>query len=328
MIKLWFLPCQKKFRLLKKTESQEILSEFDSPLEYRPLVADLLNKNKGLFAAKDSDLTFTDTVKFRIDTGDAPPIRLRPYRIRLKNQPIVHKAVDEMLEAGILRRSHSQYSFPVVIVDKKDGTKRFCIDFRVLNKVTKPISWLLPLIDDVLSLLKGAKFFTSLDMKSGYWQVLVHEEDREKTAFSVPGRGLFKCNCLPFGLINAPSVFQSLMSIVLEGLNHFCQAYLDDILIFSTTVEDHLSHIDQVFDLYVNQALMACRFSVNRSTGFSPHYLVYLNDPVVPLDNILMPRNKYMGEKSHLQMLEKQHQIFQSVHQHLKTSRARQKKIC
>ena len=82
----------------------------------------------------------------------------------------------------------------------------------------------------------------------------------------------------------------------------------------------------QSWDLYVNQALMACRFSVNRSTGFSPHYLVYLNDPVVPLDNILMPRNKYMGEKSHLQMLEKQHQIFQSVHQHLKKSRARQKK--
>ena len=167
----------------EKTMSQEILSEFDSPLEYRPLVADILNKNKGLFAAKDSDLTFTDTVKFRIDTGDAPPIRLRPYRIPFKKQPIVHKAVDEMLEASIIRRSHSQYSFPVVIVDKKDGTKRFCIDFRSLNKVTKPISWPLPLIDDVLSLLKGAKFFTSLDMKSGYWQVLVHEEDREKMLF-------------------------------------------------------------------------------------------------------------------------------------------------
>ena len=237
-----------KISSVEKVESQDMLSEFDSPLEYRSIVAELLNENKDLFAAKDSDLTFTNTVKFKIDTGDAPPIRLRPYRIPLKNQPIVNRAVDEMLEAGIIRRSHSQYSFPVVIVDKKDGSKRFCIDFRALNKVTKPISWPLPLIDDVLSLLKGANFFTSLDMKSGYWQVLVHEKDREKTAFSVPGRGLFECNCLPFGLINAPSVFQSLMSIVLEGLSHFCQAYLDDILIFSATIEEHLSHIHQVFD--------------------------------------------------------------------------------
>ncbi|MEW8546530.1 MAG: reverse transcriptase domain-containing protein [Candidatus Thiodiazotropha sp.] len=233
---------------VEQVKIEDTLSEFDSPSEFKPLVAELLNKNRDLFAAKDSDLTFTDTIKFKIDTGNAPPIRLRPYRIPLRNQPIVHKAVDEMLEAGIIRKSHSQYSFPVVIVDKKDGSKRFCIDFRALNKVTKPISWPLPLIDDVLSLLKGAKYFTSLDMKSGYWQILMDEKDREKTAFSVPGRGLFECNSLPFGLVNAPSVFQSLMAIVLEGLNSFCQAYLDDILIFSATIEDHLSHINQVFD--------------------------------------------------------------------------------
>ena len=233
---------------IQKHKQEDGLSEFDSPLELRPMVAALLKNNEDLFAAKDSDLTFTDTVKFKIDTGDAPPIKLRPYRIPLNNQPLVHKAVDEMLEAGIIRPSHSQYSFPVVIVDKKDGSKRFCIDFRALNKVTKIISWPLPLIDDVLSLLKGARYFTSLDMKSGYWQILVDEKDREKTAFSVPGRGLFECNCLPFGLINAPAVFQFLMSRVLEGLNHFCQAYLDDILIFSATIEDHISHINQVFD--------------------------------------------------------------------------------
>ena len=233
---------------VEQVKTEDMLSEFDSPSEYKPLVAALLNKNRDLFAAKDIDLIFTDTIKFRIDTGDAPPIRLRPYRIPLRNQPIVSKAKDEMLEAGIIRKSHSQYSFPVVIVDKKDGSKRFCIDFRALNKVTKPISWPLSLIDDVLSLLKSAKYFKSLDIKSGYWQILMDEKEREKTAFSVPGKGLFECNCLPFGFVNAPSVFQSLMAVVLEGLNFFCQAYLDDILIFSDTLENHLSHINQVFD--------------------------------------------------------------------------------
>ena len=231
-----------------KIENTDLLSDFDSPLEYRALVTEMLQENRDLFAAKDSDLTFTDTVKMKIDTGDTPPIRLRPYRIPLKNQPVVNKAIDEMLEAGIIRRSRSEYAFPVVIVDKKDGSKRFCIDFRALNKVTKPISYPLPLIDDMLSLLGGSKFFTSLDMKSGYWQILMDEKDREKTAFSVPGRGLFECNSLPFGLVNAPSVFQSLMAVVLEGLSHFCAAYLDDILIFSASVEEHISHVIQVFE--------------------------------------------------------------------------------
>ena len=159
---------QESIASVTKVENETWLSEFDSPLEFKSMVAELLNKNKDLFAAKDSELTFTDIVKFHIDTGDAPPMRLRPYRIPLKKQPLVHKAVDDMLEAGIIRKSQSQYSFPVVIVDKKDGSKRFCIDFRALNKITKPISWPLPLIDDVLSLLKGANYFTSLDMKSGY----------------------------------------------------------------------------------------------------------------------------------------------------------------
>lgn len=163
-----------------------MLSDFDLPLEYRALVTEMLQENRDLFAAKDSDLTFTDTVKMKIDTGDTPPIRLRPYRIPLKNQPVVNKAIDEMLEAGIIRRSRSEYAFPVVIVDKKDGSKRFCIDFRALNKVTKPISYPLPLIDDMLSLLGGSKFFTSLDMKSGYWQILMDEKDREKNSFFCP----------------------------------------------------------------------------------------------------------------------------------------------
>ena len=152
-----------------------------------------------------------------------------------------------MLDAGVIHRSRSSWSFPVVIVDKKDGSKRFCLDFRRLNKVTKKNSYPLPLIDDILALLGKAKYFTSLDLKSGYWQVAMDEKDKEKTAFACH-KGLFEFNVMPFGLSNAPAVFQELMSVVLQGCHDFSTAYLDDIMIFSPTLEEHLEHICVIFD--------------------------------------------------------------------------------
>jgi len=151
-----------------------------------------------------------------------------------------------MLDANIISKSKSPWSFPVVIVDKKDGTKRFCIDYRKLNKITKPNSYPLPVIDDILALLGNAKYFSSLDLKSGYWQVLMDDDDKEKTAFACH-RGLYQFNVLPFGLCNAPAIFQEMMSIVLSGLD-FAIAYLDDVLIWSNSLEEHLDHIQQVFD--------------------------------------------------------------------------------
>ena len=207
----------------------------------------MIFQNEDIFAATDADLGHTDTVKMKIDTGDHPSIKLRPYRTPLNNRKIVDKAVDEMMEAKIISRSKSPWSFPVVIVDKKDGSKRFCVDFRRLNKITKMNSYPLPLIDDILALLGNAKYFTSLDLKSGYWQVLMDEADEEKTAFTCH-RGLFQFNFMPFGLSNAPAIFQELMSIVLADLDQFAIAYLDDILIFSSSLEKHMSHIQQVFD--------------------------------------------------------------------------------
>lgn len=108
---------------------------------------------------------------------------MKPYRTLLNKRQIVDKAIDDMFDAKIIRRSNSPWSFPIVVVDKKDGSKRFCVDFRQLNKVTKFNSYPLPLIDDILALLGGSKYFTTLDLKSGYWQVLVQEKDKEKTAY-------------------------------------------------------------------------------------------------------------------------------------------------
>ena len=175
------------------------------------------------------------------------PIKMRPYRTPIKNREVVDQAIDEMLDTGVINRSRSPWPFPVVIVDRKDGSKRFCVDFRKLNQITKKHSFPLPLIDDILALLGKAKYFTSLDLKNGYWQVAMDDKDKEKTAFTCQ-KGLFEFNVMPFGLSNAPAVFQELMSVVLRGYHDFATAYLDDILIFSSTLEKHKRHLSLIFD--------------------------------------------------------------------------------
>lgn len=233
-----------------KNQKQEFnlnLQDLNVPDEHRPDIEKLIKENHDLFANKDSELGQTDTVKMKIDTGNTQPIKLKPYRTPINNRKIIDQAIDEMLEADIIQRSRSPWSFPVVIVPKKDGSKRFCVDFRKLNLVTKKNSWPLPMIDDLISVLNKAKYFTSLDLKSGYWQIALDPKDQEKTAFST-FRGLHEFKVMPFGLSNAPALFQELMSIVLEGLGHFSVCYLDDILLFSESLEEHKKHIEITFD--------------------------------------------------------------------------------
>ena len=215
--------------------------------EFKPEIDRLIKRNRDLFVSDDKNLGRTDTIEMRIDTGSHDPIRKRPYRTPLKQRRLVDSAVDEMMEAAVIERSNSPWGFPIVLVEKKDGSKRFCVDFRGLNKITKKYARPLPVIDDILASLGSARYFSKLDLKSGYWQVKLHEDDKEKSAFTCH-RGLFHFNVMPFGLANAPGVFQELMSIVLRGQEDFALAYLDDILIFSNTVEDHLNHIDAVFN--------------------------------------------------------------------------------
>ena len=202
-------------------------------------------KNSDLFAKTDADLSHTDLVRMKIDTGSHEPVRLKPYCTKLSNRKIIDKALNEMLESNIIERRRSAWSFPVVIVEKKDGSKRFCVDLKKLNKITKTNSY--PVIGDILALLGKAKYFSSLDLKSGYWQVKMADSDKDKTAFTCH-RGLFYFNVISFGLTNAPAIFQELLNRVLEGLRNFTTAYLDDILIYSRTLEQHLMHIQQVSD--------------------------------------------------------------------------------
>ena len=141
------------------------------PLEHRSKLVPLLEKNADIFAQKDTELGETDTVQMTIDTGDHPPIKLRPYRAPINTRKKIEQAVDEMLEAKIIEKSDSPWSFPCILVDKPDGTKRFCVDFRQLNKITKSYAYPLPLIDDILAQLGGSKCFSVVDMKAGFWQI-------------------------------------------------------------------------------------------------------------------------------------------------------------
>ena len=228
-------------------DSRMVLKDLHVADKYRDNIEPLILRNSDLFASKDTELGHTDTVRMKIDTGSADQIKLRPYWTPLNNTKIIDEHIDEKLDAKVIRRSRSPWSFPVVIVDKKDGSKRFCVDFRKLNQVTKKNSYPLLVIDDILALLGKAKYFNSLDLKSGYWQVLMNESDKEKTAFACHW-GLFEFNVMPFCLWNAPSVFQELMLGVFQGLGDFAIAYQDDILVFSPTLEDHLQHLDTIFD--------------------------------------------------------------------------------
>ena len=152
-----------------------------------------------------------------------------------------------MLSKKVIRPSCSPWASPIVLVPKKDGSVRFCIDYRKVNGVTRRDAYPLPRIDDTLDTLAGAKWFGTLDMVSGYWQVEVAEEDKEKTAFCTPD-GLFEFNVLPFGLCNGPATFQRLMDLVLSGLQwSSCLVYLDDVVVVGRSFEEHLQNLESVF---------------------------------------------------------------------------------
>ena len=224
------------------------VGQITAPPEYQNQLQHLISLNKDLFAETDKDLGRTKAVSMKIDTGDNPPIRLRPYRTAINQRRVIDDAVNDMLKNNIIRPSHSEWSFPVVLIEKSDGSKRFCVDFRKLNKITKSYVWPLPHIDDILASMGKKKHFTCLDLKSGYWQVELDPKDRSKTAFACH-KGLYEFNVMPFGLCNAPSVFQELMTYVLEGISgEYAIAYLDDIIIYSETEHEHLIHLQNIFD--------------------------------------------------------------------------------
>ena len=152
-----------------------------------------------------------------------------------------------MLGRGVIEPSSSPWASPVVLVQKKDGSTRFCIDYRKVNQVTRKDAYPLPRIDMTLDMLHGSQWFTTLDLLSRYWQVEMAEADKEKTAFCTT-EGLYQFQVMPFGLCNTPASLQRLMDLVLSGLQWSqCLVYLDDIVVLGRSFEEHIRNLDSVF---------------------------------------------------------------------------------
>ena len=226
---------------------QPPLPENLSPLQQQQLT-ELFKEYTDVFSQGDDDLGNTPLLEHGIETH-GPPLR-QPYR---RQNPAVRREemtqVHQMLSSSVIRPSNSPWASPVVMVRKKDGSLRFCVDFRQLNAATVKDAHPLPRIDDLLDALHGAKWFSTLDLKSGYWQVPIAEQDKEKTAFRTSSGQLYEFNQVPFGLCNAPATFSRLMDRVLAGLHwETCLFYLDDIIVFSSTWEEHLARLREVFE--------------------------------------------------------------------------------
>jgi len=172
----------------------------------RHKLANLLND---IFSSGSADLGRTGIVQQPINTGDHPPIKQAPRRVPMHQQGTVCQHVNDMLQHGVVQPSSSPWAAPIFLVKKKDGTTRFCVDYRKLNDVTRKDAYPLPRIDETLDALAGAKMFTTLDLAGGYWQGEVDVAHREKTAFTTH-HGLFEFQVMPFSLCNAPGTFQRL----------------------------------------------------------------------------------------------------------------------
>ncbi len=210
-------------------------------------LAGMLNEFDEILAFNPKKIGTCSIIQHKIDTGDSPPIHQNPYIYAAPLREEINRQVNELIELGIVVPSRSPWSSPVVLVDKKDGTKRMCIDLRKVNSVTKSDVYPLPSISIALSSMQGAQYFSSFDLNCGYYQIELEESSREKTAF-ITQDGLFEYKKMMFGLKTAPSCFARTMDIVLAGLKwSSVLVYIDDILIFSKDFDSHVEHIREVF---------------------------------------------------------------------------------
>ena len=194
--------------------------------------------------------------QINIEEGKGPTI-IRPYRHSFKQKSELEKMIEELLDMGVIVESTSPYSAPIVLARKKDGSFRMCIDYRALNDITIKNKFSMPRIDDLMDELQGARFFSKIDLRSGYYQIPVRIEDRPKTAFNTH-MGHYEFKVMPFGLCNAPATFQALMNKVFSKyLRKFVVIFFDDILIYSKNWQDHIRHIEETLKVLKAQQLYA-----------------------------------------------------------------------
>lgn len=226
-----------------------------------------LDERKFMFATNSSSLGCCTAVKHVIETENTKPIKIPPRRVPYSLHNELKKQIDELEAAGIIAKCYSPWSFPLVIVKKKDGAIRMCVDYRKLNEITIKDRYPLPRMDDLRDKFYGMNYFSTLDCAQGYYQIAMEENSKFKTAFSSPF-GTYLFNRMSFGLCNAPATFQRAMEYILrDEIGKICYCYLDDIIIFSKTIEEHYDRLNTVFNKLheygINLKRSKCHFFKN-----------------------------------------------------------------
>ena len=201
----------------------------------------LLQEYESQFAKDETTIGTKPLTSMTIDTGTSGPVSQKPYPIAMKHYQWVKEEIEKLLAAKDIHTSHSSWSAPIIVVPKGNGGKHLVIDYRALKKVTRKFTWPMPKVEDIFSKLNGATYFMTLDLRAGYPHISLDATSTPETAFNSPFRK-FEHVKVPFGLAQAPAYFQELMTGILKDFP-FAIAYLDDIIIFSKTPKEHLSHI-------------------------------------------------------------------------------------
>ncbi|MCO5603226.1 hypothetical protein L7F22_057373 [Adiantum nelumboides] len=198
-----------------------------------------------------------DDLMIELIPGSSPPNK-PPYRVSQAQQEEIMRQVNELVEKGMVRPSSSPFCSPVLLVQKKDGTYRMCVDYRALNRITIKNRFPVPGVEDLFDKLQGSTYFSRIDIKSGYHQIRIVDEDIVKTAFRTTF-GLYEYLVMPFGLTNAPATFNRMMERIFRPHRNFTGVFFDDVIIYSKTIEEHKEHLKVIFQalrdnkLYVNQ---------------------------------------------------------------------------
>ena len=224
----------------------------------------LLKKNSDLFSNSPGRTTLAE---HHIETGDAYPVKLPQYRVPHAYRDSLEKELKVMENAGLIESSTSDWASPIVLIKMEGKSMRMCVDYRRLNSVTKVEAYPMPRVDEIIDRMRKAKYITTLALTRGYRQVPVAAKDRYKTAFITPW-GLYEFKVMPFGLSGTPASFQKPMDRILRGSQEYSEAYIDDIVIFSETWEEHLKHLTDILERIKKGGLIVklgkCQFAMSQ----------------------------------------------------------------